>query len=124
MDKWQGLDSFWSSFGIPAYDENAVPDNAQMPYITYQASVGPFEATIPMSASVWYFDTSWKAVSNKVDEISNAIGSYLLVELDDNQYLMITKGDGSQFAQRINGGDNPDIRRVYITIMGEFFTRH
>ena len=28
MDKEQSLQQFWSSFGLPAYDETSVPDNA------------------------------------------------------------------------------------------------
>ena len=35
MDKQQAIHGFWSSFGITAYDENSVPDDAELPYITY-----------------------------------------------------------------------------------------
>ena len=38
-NKWQAIDRFWNSFGIPAYDESSVPQGATMPYITYHAEV-------------------------------------------------------------------------------------
>ena len=46
MDKSQAVHDFWSSFGLTAYDENAVPDNAQMPYITYSVVTDSLEYII------------------------------------------------------------------------------
>lgn len=125
MDKWQGLQSFWESFGIPAYDENSVPpDDAEMPYITYSASVGPFESVIPLSASVWYRGTSWVDISNKVDEISRRLSNLIIVELGNGRYIALSKANGSQFAQRMSDETNDLVKRVYITITGEFLTEH
>ena len=39
MNKEQAIHFFWSQFGLPAYDENSVPDDAQMPYITYNVVI-------------------------------------------------------------------------------------
>lgn len=124
MNKWQGLQTFWESFGIPAYDEQSVPDDATMPYITYSAVVGPFESVIPMSASVWYRGTDWRDISHKVDEISYVLSSYTTVKLDDHQYIVLSKANGSQFAQRLYDETDDLVKRVYITITGEFLTRH
>lgn len=120
-DKWQALHKFWSSFGIPAYDETNVPDDAVMPYITYSASVGSFENVVVLSGSVWYRSTSWEAISNKVDEIAQSLDGYHLEAIDNRQYLFLTQG--SPFAQRMSDEDSM-IRRVYINITGEYFTRH
>ena len=38
MDKSQALNTFWNSFGIPAYDEYTVPDGTSIPYITYDTA--------------------------------------------------------------------------------------
>lgn len=124
MDKWQGLQSFWESFGIPAYDENNVPDDAQMPYITYQASIGSFEDRVPLSASVWYYGTSWKPISNKVDEISRRLKGWTLVKLGDGEYIFIAKNDNSQFAQRMRDESSNLTKRIYLTIFAEYFTRY
>ena len=122
MDKWQGLQSFWESFGIPAYDGQAVPDDATMPYITYSAVVGPFESVIPMSANVWYRSTLWRDISKKVDEISRALESMVIVELENHQYIAISKANGSSFAQRFRDEADDLVKRVYITITAEFLT--
>lgn len=121
MDKWQGLDSFWNSFGIPAYDELTVPDEAELPYITYQASIGAFEDTVPLTASVWYYGTSWEQVSQKVDEISRRLNGWTLVELSDRQYIFLKKNRESFFAQRMTDPDDL-VRRIYLSLSAEFFT--
>lgn len=120
MDKWQALDAFWGSFGIPAYDETDVPDDAVMPYITYSGQVGSFESVLLLSGSVWYRSTSWEAPSKKVDEIAEALKNYKLIKLEDDQYLFLTQG--APFAQRMTENDGA-IRRIYLNVMGEFFTR-
>ena len=38
MNKIQALDSFWNSFGLRAYDSMSVPDDAELPRITYSSS--------------------------------------------------------------------------------------
>ncbi len=73
MDKVQALHSFWSQFGIKAYDESTVPDDAKMPYITYEVSVGDFGDDIASSASVWYYDDGWQAIENKVKQIDEVL---------------------------------------------------
>lgn len=120
MDKWQGLQSFWSSFGIPAYDKNAVPDDAVMPYITYQASVASFEYPIPLNADLWYHATNWRDISQKAEEIAERIRTLYLVRLEDNQYIMLAQG--SPFAQRM-GDEDGDVKRIYLNVMAEYLTR-
>ena len=77
MDKWQAIDKFWNSFGIPAYDENTVVtgDNSPTPpYITYNAVTSRVGQEISLTASIWYRGYSWKEVSEKANEIAEAIG--------------------------------------------------
>ena len=40
-DIMAALYAFWSQFGIPAYAEDMVPDNATVPYIRYTVPKGP-----------------------------------------------------------------------------------
>ncbi len=119
MNKWQGLQAFWESFGIPAYDENTVPDDAALPYITYEAAVGSFGDNVPLSASVWYHGTSWADISQKVEEISQALNGWKLVGLGNRQYIYLRK-DGV-FAQRMPD-ENTLIRRIRLSLSAEFFT--
>lgn len=119
MDKWQALHSFWSGFTWTAYDETSVPDDAQMPYITYSASVASFENTVLLTADLWNYSTNWRDISNKADEIGNITKDYVLVPINTKEYLFLTKG--SPFAQRI-ADENDHVRRIRINLMGEFFT--
>lgn len=44
--KTQALYNFWNSFGLTAYEENAVPtgdEKPKLPYITYTALTGVFD---------------------------------------------------------------------------------
>lgn len=122
MDKWQGLQSFWESFGVPAYDENAVPDDAVMPYITYHAEVASFESVVNTYASIWYHSTSWVEISRKVDEIAQALSPYALVRIGDKEYIYM--GQGVPFAQRLKDPESESIKRVYMNVAMEFFARH
>lgn len=120
-DKWQAQDQFWNSFGIPAYDVNSVPEDVVMPYITYTAVVSGFEKVVLLNASIWYSSTSWAAISQKADEIAQAVKDYKLILLDDHQYMFLTQG--SPFAQRMPDAQDR-VKRIYINIMCEYFTRY
>lgn len=120
MDKAQDLHSFWSSFDLPAYDENTIPDDAQMPYITYSVATDSLDYVVPLSASVWYKSTSWEAVSKKVDAISEYIGNGGVVLPMQVGYLYISRGN--PFAQRIADESNSSIRRIYINVNCEYLT--
>lgn len=119
-DKWQAINDFWNSFDLPAYDEQSVPDDAQMPYIAYSASISNFEEPVPISASVYYRSTSWVDISHKVDEISVVIGTYYLQKINDG-YMFIDRA--SPFAQRMSDPNDDMVKRVYINLMVEFFTK-
>ena len=122
MDKGQAIHSFWSSFGLTAYDENSVPDNAEMPRITYSVSEDSIGNVVSMSGSIWYRDTSWRAISLKKDEIAQRIGYGLLKIPLDNGYLIIAKG--VPFAQRMNDASDDSVRRYYINLQAEFLTAY
>lgn len=120
MDKWQSLQSFWESFSLPAYDENSVPDDAVMPYITYSAEIASFEEKLLLSASIWYHSLSWADISQKADQIAQALSGYHIVKID-NGYLFMTQGN--PFAQRIKD-TNDSVKRIYLNITAEFFTAY
>lgn len=122
MNKFEALQSFWESFGIPAYDENTVPtgDNAPVfPYITYDAVVSNLGTPVAMSASLWYYGPSWADITAKAIVIEAEIGrGGKIVPLDDGA-LWIKQG--SPFAQRMSD-PNDMVRRIYMNITAEFLT--
>lgn len=123
MDKAQAIQELWSSFGIPAYDENTVPQDAKMPYITYNIATDSIGNVVNLSASVWYRSYSWKEISEKCDEIAKYLGEYgfAKIKLDDG-YVWFTKG--SPFAQRMADQTDDMIRRMYINVQAEFLTAY
>lgn len=119
MNKEQAIHNFWSSFGLTAYDETDVPTGATLPYITYSVATSSLGNVVSMSASIWYRSNSWKDITLKKDEISEAIGiGGKVIELD-NGYVWIQRG--SAFAQRVSDA-NKDIRRIYLQTQVEFLT--
>ena len=86
------LYEFWNSFGIPAYPEYSVPDEATLPYITYEVKQPNWRGVASYSAIVWYQDTSFESIANTVDAISTAIGEGKRLVMDDG-YLYLFKED-------------------------------
>lgn len=126
-DKAQALHSFWSSFGIPAYDENTVPDNAPDKYITYEIATASFgDGDIALAANIWDIgdpskntDTSksWAYVTKKSDEISLYLGEGGKTIKTDTGYIWIKRR--SPFAQRMKD-TNENSRRILLGISAEF----
>lgn len=118
MDKWQAQQAFWESFGLTAYDENTVPDDAVMPYITYQAVVGSLDGVMVVSASLWYRGNSWAAISQKATEMESSVNQQIKI---DGGYLKIRKPI-SNFAQRMDEPNDRLVRRMRLQLEMEFLT--
>ena len=124
MDKFQAIHKFWKGFGLPAYDGQDVPDDAVMPYITYEASTDSIGNPLLQSASIWYRSNSWKEISKKADEIAKAIAEngFVTIPIDSPRgFLYINKG--TPFAQRMKDEDE-QVKRIYINISAEFLTAY
>lgn len=120
MDKWQALYSFWAGFGVPAYEENSVPDarEVSLPYITYEAAAGGFEADIPASTSVWTRSPSWEQADALADTIHDALGGRAgggkLVPYDGGA-IWITPEDG--FSRSMGDPDDDMIKRKVLSVI-------
>ena len=116
-DKWTALHTFFNGFGITAYDENTVPESAEMPYITYEAQTASLDEVLLLSASIWYRSNSWADISQKAEEISEAIGGGHGVSYDSGR-LWVTKS--APFATRMSEPSDEKIRRIVLQITAEF----
>lgn len=121
MDKAQALNSFFNSFGIPAYDSQTVPENAALPYITYETQTDSLDAQLNLTNSIWYRSTSWADIESKTSEIAERLGVGGVVVKIDGGYLWLYKG--FPFAQRMSDPDD-SIRRMIINIRAEFLTAY
>lgn len=123
MTKASAIYNFWSSFGLIAYEENAVPtgnDAPDFPYITYQLVTDAFENEVLMTASLWYRSTSWTQANAKAEEISKAIGIGGKILKCDFGRIWLKRG--TPFAQRMGDETDALIKRIYINITAEYFT--
>lgn len=126
MDKAQALHQFWSGFGIPAWDENTVPDDDDIrgeKYIAYSVSTGSLDDVINLTAKIWDTNTSsWEFVENKAEEIAEYIAKMVPPTIPiENGRLYITKG--RPFSQRLSN-PNELVRGIYINIQAEFLTAY
>ena len=104
---------FFSGFGLPAYVENTVPDDAQLPYITYELREPEAGEQSSLTARVWYYDTGLAAITEKVDEIKAAVrdGASLPVE---NGAVWLWPDE--QFCQ-FQPPDEPKLKIAYLMLI-------
>lgn len=117
MTKAAALYSFFSGFGIPAYEENTVHDMANKglapdyPYLTYEVKTDFFgESDVFTTFSLWYRSETWTAINAKSAEISAAIGRIgKFVDFDGGSILIMRSQPWAQ-----NMGDDSDdlVKRI------------
>lgn len=118
MDKVQAINDFWNGFDLKAYDAVSVPDEAQMPYITYEISTDSFGQQLSQTASIWYRSASWKDVQQKEMEIADYIGrGGLMIQYDDGAVWL---RKGTPWAMRIVGEGDEYVRRIALNVEVEF----
>lgn len=120
MTKAAAIQAFWASFGMAAYEESTVPDDAAFPYITYELVTDALGETTFMSASVWYRSTSWVQANAKAEEIGAYIGYAGRMILCDEGRIHLRRG--TPFAQSRGDPDDDTIRRKILNIMADFLT--
>ena len=120
MTKAAAIFQFWNSFGLTAYEENSVPDDAAFPYITYQLVTDSFDREIPLSASLWYRSESWTDINAKTEEISQKISRGGKIIACDGGAIWLKRGQ--PFAQSMGDESDDLIKCKFLNITAEFMT--
>lgn len=68
------LKTFLSSFDLPAYTLNSVPDGVALPYITYPLTEPEWDEQASFYCQVWYPKKQLGSLIAKADQIVEAIG--------------------------------------------------
>lgn len=110
----KALYNFWSSFKIPAYVEEHVPDDAVLPYITYTVSEPEWRYQGSMQARVWYRGDSFAQLNLKVDEIANKIGEGYSISTSGGAVVLYKE---INFAQLQPFPEDSMIRVMYLNIL-------
>lgn len=119
MTKASAIYGFWSSFGT-AYEENAVPDNAVMPYITYDVTFSEFGESVLMGASLWQRSPSWVSINAWAQTISDAIGRGGKIIPCDDGAIWIKREPN--FAQPLGDDNDNMVKRIIISISVDYLT--
>lgn len=116
----KALNQFFNSFGVPAFPETAVPDEQEMPYITYPFAFSRFD-DLPVNLTVylWYKTESEATPTAKGMEIINTIGRGGCTVEVDGGYIWLTTG--SPALRAVPDEDN-SIKRRALNISAEYFT--
>lgn len=120
MDKWEAQYQFWSGFGVPAYEENSVPDRDHVifPYITYQSSSSGFDEDTFPSASIWTRSSSWAAADALSDAIENALKNGGVVIRHNTGAIWITPR--TPFSSSMGDPEDDMIKRKSISVTLHF----
>lgn len=123
MTKAAAIQEFWGSFGLAAFEENAVPtgdDAPEFPYITYELVTDDLGNVTAMTASLWYRGTSWVPANAKADEVGARLG-YAGVRLAcDGGRIWLRRG--TPFAQPMGDPSDDMIRRKVLSVDAMFLT--
>lgn len=86
----EALKTFFSGFGLPAWSEDSVPDDEELPYITYSMSTPEWNQKSSMYARVWDRTRSNTRILQVADQITAAIGTTgKIIPMENVGYLVI-----------------------------------
>ena len=120
MTKGAALQSFFDSI-MTSYAESSVPDNAALPYLTYDFITSAWDGgEVGLTVNMWFRTTSEKEPNAAVDKLSKAIGlGGVQIPCDDG---MIWLKRGSPWAQSLTDETDKTIKRRYINVTAEYLT--
>lgn len=121
MDRYEALYGFWSSFGVPAYEENSVPERKDLtfPYITYNAVASPFDSDTVVNASIWTRSTSWLEADTLADAVERELKNGGKILSYATGIIWITPE--TPLAQSMGDPDDNLIKRKLLTVELHFY---
>ena len=120
MTKGAALQAFFGGI-MTAYAASAVPDDATLPYLTYDLITSAWgDSEVGLTVNMWFRTTSEKEPNAAVDKLSKAIGlGGVQLQCDDG---IIWLKRGSPWAQSLTDKTDKTIKRRYINVTAEYLT--
>ena len=120
MTKGAALQSFFDGI-MTSYAASAVPDDATLPYLTYELITNAWDGgEVGLTVNMWFRTTSEKEPNAAADKLSKAIGfGGVLLHCDDG---VIWLKRGSPWAQSLADETDKTIKRRYINVTAEYLT--
>lgn len=119
----QALQSFWVQFGVPAYLDDDVPQDAQLPYITYGVSQSDFNGSGVQTAFVWCdkespYGNRWRtAMADKI-ETAFPVGG-LMIAVDEG-YIILYR-NSSAFLRDWQDPNDPNVLGVRVSYIVQHY---
>lgn len=108
----KALYDFFSTFGIPAYTEDNVPDEADLPYLTYPLTEPEWSQQATFHVNVYYRNQNSSAEAlAKADEIMGRIGTGVRITFPEGLIVLWPQSPNIQVMP-----PNGDVRAVYINL--------
>ena len=79
----KALKEFFSGFELPAYSTDSVPEDAELPYITFSLAEPEWSAKATIYAQVWDRSRSNQTILAKADQITAEIGTGKILPTED-----------------------------------------
>ena len=120
MTKGAALQSFFDGI-MTSYAASAVPDDATLPYLTYELITSAWDGgEVGLTVNMWFRTTSEKEPNAAVDRLSKDIGlGGVFLHCDDG---VIWLKRGSPWAQSLTDATDKTIRRGYSNVTAEYLT--
>ena len=120
MTKGAALQSFFNSI-MTSYAASSVPDNATLPYLTYELITSAWNGgEVGLTVNMWFRTTSEKEPNEAVDKLSKAIGVGGVQFPCDDGVIWLKRG--SPWAQSLTDETDKTIKRRYINVTAEYLT--
>ena len=86
------LKQFISGFGLPAYATYTVPDDVQLPFLTYPLKEPEWGQQANFYIQGWYRTTGYAEMLEKCDQIVAAIGESLRLNAENGYVVLDFEG--------------------------------
>ena len=122
-DIMEALYAFWNQFGIPAYSDDMVPDDAKLPYIRYGVAKAPLTSASVLTAYNYHSARLMGNVERAAiaDQIAKAIPQGgIKVRLSGGGYLILYRG--SDFQTPYKDPEDPNVIGIRTSVEVYFYT--
>ena len=109
----EALKAFFGGFGIPAYSETSVPDELELPYITYPLKEPEWAQPTSFYIVLWSRTKGYATALTKADQILAAIGEGVRIETGSG--WVVIRPDTPLF-QEMQDDDN-DTKALYMNFI-------
>ena len=120
MTKGAALQSFFDGI-MTSYAASAVPDDATLPYLTYELITSAWDGgEVGLTVNLWFYTTSEAVPNAKAQKLSDSIGYGGVTIPCDDGFIWLKRG--SPWCQNLQDDTDQNIKRRYINVTAEYLT--